>query len=118
MSVTLHRGGLTFPFAVYIMENPIFVVLRKYFYAVNGIDTPFTPDGGDIMLFGSYEAAKEHALTWCGRMARRVSLLCDCGELSAAACQCDYLVLQCVGHECYDNWCVRVGCEVYQKYVL
>lgn len=100
------------------MEKPIFVVLRKYFYVVNGIDTPFTPDGGDIMLFGSYEAAKAHALTWCGRLARRVSTLCDCGELSAAACQCDNLVMQCVGRECHDNMYVRVGCEVYQKYVL
>ena len=114
----MHHGGLTFPSVYLVMEKPIFVVLRKYFYVVNGIDTPFTPDGSDVLLFGSYNDAKAHALTWCERLARRVFTLCDCGELSAAACQCDNLVMQCVGRECLDNMYVRVRAEVYQKYVL
>ena len=100
------------------MEKPIFVVLRKYFCVVNGINRPFAPDGGDILLFGSYEAAKAHALTWCGLLARSISLLCDCGELPAAACQCDSLVMQCIGRECHDNIFVSISAEVYQKYVL
>lgn len=100
------------------MEKPIFVVLRKYFYVVNGIDTPFTPYGGDIMLFESYEGAKAFALKWCGRLARKVSTICEHGELSAAACKCDNLVMQCVGRECVYNMYVCVCAEIYQKYVL
>ena len=100
------------------MKKPVFVVLRKYFYVVNGVDTPFTPDGGDIVLFGSYESAKEAALNWCRRFAKNVSTLCDYGEISAAACQIDDMVMQCVGRDCYDGLYMRVGAEVYQKYVL
>lgn len=114
----MHRGGLTSPSAVYIMEKPIFVVLRKYFYEKNGIDTPFTPDGSDVMLFGSYDDAKEYALSWCGRLARRVSTPVDCGELSAVACQSATLVLHCIGLECYVKMYARVSAEIYQKYVL
>lgn len=100
------------------MEKPVFVVLRKYFSFANGFDTPFPCDGGDIKLFGSYEDAKEHALTWCERLAGSVSTLCDCGELPAAACQIDNLVMQCVGRDCSYPLYVRVVAEVYQKYVL
>lgn len=100
------------------MEKPVFVVLRKYFYVVNGIDTPFTPDGGDIVLFGSYESAKEASLKWCHHFAKNVTTLCDYGEISAVACIIDEMVMQCVGRECYDGLYMRVSAEVYQKYVL
>lgn len=101
-----------------VMKKPVFVVLRKYFSVANGFDTPFTSDGGDILLFDSYEGAKAHALTWCERLARCVSTLCDCGELSPAACQIDNLVMKCVGRDCSYPLYVRVVAEVYQKYVL
>lgn len=101
-----------------VMEKPIFVVLRKYFFVSHNIDTPCTSDGGDILLFGSYEAAKENALTWCGRMASQVVAFCDIGELPASACQLDNLVFQCVGRECHDTLYTRVSCEIFQKYVL
>lgn len=117
-SVPLHRKEITSPFALYIMEKPVFVVLRKYYHVVGGVVAPFSPDGGDILLFGSYDAAKASAIKWCGQLSPRVSTLCDCGELSAAACQCDNLVMQCRGNECFDNAYVRVVAEVYQKYVL
>lgn len=100
------------------MDKPIFVVLRKYYHLCGGYVSPFSPDGGDILLFDSYDDAKAFALKWCGRLAPRVSVLCDCGELSAAACKCDNLVMQCRGNECFDNTYVRVIAEVYQKYVL
>lgn len=110
--------GITSPFAVYIMEKPVFVVLKKYFHVVNGIDTPFTPDGGDIMLFGSYDEAKESALKWCEYFSHDVFTYCDNGELPAAPCNYDNLVMQCVGSKCYELHLVRVVAEVYQKYVL
>lgn len=100
------------------MNKPVFVVLRKYYHVVYGVVTPFSPDGGDILLFSSYDAAKEYALTWCSRLASQVSTLCDCGELSPSACQCDNLVMQCFGRECFDNAYVRVVAEIYQKDVL
>lgn len=101
-----------------VMEKPVFVVLRKYYRSERGVYSPFSPDGGDVLLFGTYEAAKENALTWCSRMARNVSTLCECGELPAAACQYDNLVMQCLGRDCYDGGFTRLIAEVYQKYVL
>lgn len=100
------------------MGKPVFVLLKKYFYVVNGFDTPITPDGYDVLLFGSYDDAKEKALAWCAQLARNVATLCDCGELSAAASQGDDLVMQCCGNECFYNAYVRVIAEIYQKYVL
>lgn len=110
--------GLTSPFAVYIMEKPVFVVLRKYFHVVNGACVPFVLDGGDVELFGTYDAAKESALKWCENLAHDVFTYCDIGELPAAPCQYDNLVLQCIGSECSVPCIVRVVAEVYQKYVL
>lgn len=100
------------------MKKPVFVVLKKYFHVVSGYDTPFTPANSDIELFRSYEAAKECALSWCNTMARQVDVLCDCGALSEAASQCDNLVMQCVGYNCYGSLYVRIGADNYQKYVL
>lgn len=100
------------------MKTPVFVVLKKYFYSAHGVDTPFTSDGGDILLFGSYEEAKKQALKWCCNLAEQVNLLCDVGELHEAACQIDNLVMQCVGHGCHDVVCVLISAEIYQKYVL
>lgn len=100
------------------MKKPVFVVLKKYFYSVRGVDTPFTSDGGDILLFGSYEEAKKQALKWCSDLAEQVNLLSDIGELPEAACQIDNLVMQCVGHGCYGVVFVRIGAEIYQKYVI
>lgn len=114
----MHRGGLTFPSALLVMNKPVFVVLRKYYHFVYEVVAPFSPDGGDILLFSSYDAAKESALTFCSRMASQVSAFCDCGELTPSACQCDNLVMQCFGWECFDDAYVRVVAEIYQKYVL
>lgn len=79
---------------------------------------PFCPDGGDILLFGSYDEAKESALKWCRGMADDVICLSDCGELPDVACQIDNLVLQCLGRFCSDDSYERVEVEIYQKYVL
>lgn len=100
------------------MKKTVFVVLRKYYHVVNGVVAPFSTYGGDILLFSSYDEAMESALAWCGRLASQVSTLCDFGELSPSACQCDTLVMQCYGRECFDNAYVRVVAEIFQKYVL
>ena len=100
------------------MEKPIFVVLRKYFHVAYDSIYPFCPDGGDILLYDNYDVAKQSALKWCRGMADDVVCLCDCGELSAEACQIDSLVLQCFGRFCKDCSFVRVEVEIYQKYVL
>lgn len=100
------------------MEKPVFVVLKKYYRRVYDVVIPFSPDGGDIVLFSSYDEAKEYALSWCRRVSSQVSTLCECGELSPSACQCDNLAMQCIGRECFDTACVRVVAEIYQKYVL
>ena len=100
------------------MGKPVFVVLKKYFYSVGAIDTPFTSDGDDILLFNSFEDAKVNALAWCGRWARKVYELVDYGVLSEIACQHDNLVLQSSGSDCYDKAYSRVVVEIYQKYVL
>ncbi len=100
------------------MEKPIFVVLRKYYHDVRGVYSPYSPDGGDVLLFDTYEAAKDNALTWCSQMARSVLTLCECGELSPSACLTDNLVMQLVGKDCYDAGFSRLIIEVYQKYVL
>lgn len=94
------------------------MLLRKCFYVSSGVDVCFTPDGGDIELFSSYDDAKLYALSWCELMAREVSTYRDSGELSEAERQCDDLVMWCVGRDCYDRMYSRVGCEIYQKYVL
>lgn len=100
------------------MKKPVFVVLKKYFYSVRGVDTPFTTDGGDIALFDSYDEAKQQALRWCRNLAEQVSMLTDVGELPESACQIDNLVMQCVGRGFVDVSCERIGAEIYQKYVL
>lgn len=100
------------------MEKPIFVLLRKYFHVVNGACVPFVLDGGDVELFGSYDAAKESALKWCENLSRDVFSYCDIGELPAAPCQCDNLVFQCIGRESCVPVIVRVVAEIYQKDVL
>lgn len=100
------------------MKKPVFVLLKKYFYSVNGVDTPFTSDGGDVLLFENYETAKVQALKWCSNLANQVSLFVDVGELPEPACQIDNLVMQCIGRNCNDIACVRIVAEIYQKYVL
>lgn len=100
------------------MKKPVFVVLRKFYHVERGVYSPFSPDGGDILLFNSYDTARESALSWCARLSAQVSTLCECGELPEAPCQYDNLVMQCLGRECYDNVYVRVIAEIYQKYVL
>lgn len=100
------------------MKKRVFVVLKKYFYSIHGVDVPYTPDGGDILLFDSYDVAKAKALDWCSCLAEQVSVLTDVGELPDAACQIDSLVMQCLGRSFYGVSCERVVAEVYQKYVL
>jgi len=94
------------------------MVLRKYFHVVNGAYVPYVLDGGDVELFGSYDAAKESALKWCGSVCHDVLPYCDIGELPLASCQCDNLVFQCFGSESMVPCIVRVYAEIYQKYVL
>lgn len=99
------------------MKKTVFVVLRKYYHVVGCSVQPFSADGGDILLFPSYDEARGAALKWCGQMARQVSILCDYDELSATSAQYDDHVFRCVGRENRDAECVRVEAEIYQKYV-
>lgn len=114
----MHRGGLTFPSALYIMERPIFLVLHKAFHQVAGYDVAYCPCGMDVQLFLSYDAAMKAAVAWCEAMAKRVEVLESVGEISKAAAQYGDLVAQIVGNGCTDGFSRRVGCEIYQKYVL
>ena len=100
------------------MNKPVFVVLRKFYHASHGSLRAFSSDGADILLFDNYDVASKSALQWCERFAKSVSTLCDIGELPESACQIDNLVMQCVGQNCFDVSYMRVGCEIYQKYVL
>lgn len=100
------------------MKKPVFVLLRKYFHVVSGSCVPFVLDGGDVMLFETYDAAKESALKWCEQFAHDVFTYCDIGELPDAPCQFDNLVMQCIGSECCVPVIVRVVAEIYQKYVI
>lgn len=72
----------------------------------------------DVQLFLSYDAAMKAAVTWCNAMAKRVEVLESVGEISKAAAQYGDLVAQIVGNECTDGFSKRIGCEIYQKYVL
>jgi hypothetical protein len=100
------------------MERPIFVVLRKAFHQVAGYDVSYCPCGQDVQLFLSYDAAMKAALAWCHATAKRVEVCESLGEISRASAQYGDLVAQIVGNECTDRFSKRIGCEIYQKYVL
>lgn len=100
------------------MERPVFVVLRKGFHSVNGVDVAFCPDGMDVRLFFDYAKALEDAKAWCECNAHDVEILSDCGELSRAAAFISDLCAQVVGSRCSSPFYTRVGAVVYQKYVI
>lgn len=100
------------------MERPIFLVLHKAFHQVAGFDVAYCNCGMDVQLYLSYDAAMKAAIAWCEAMAKRVEVLESVGEISKAAAQYGDLVAQIVGNGCTDGFCRRVGCEIYQKYVL
>lgn len=72
----------------------------------------------DVELFLSYDEAMKAAIAWCEAMARDVVVLKSVGKISKGAAQYDDLVAQIVGNGCTDGFSSRVGCEIYQKYVL
>lgn len=101
-----------------VMKRPVFLVLRKAFHTLSGVDVAFCPDGMDVQLFLSYDAAMKAALAWCHATAKRVEVCESLGEISRAAAQYSDMVAQIVGNECTDGFSKRIGCEIYQKYVL
>lgn len=109
---------MTSPFAVYIMEKPIFVVLRKYFRLVDGVHTPFCPAGSDIAVFASFEEAKVSVMRWAVDMGKEQHVLCDWGELPRPACECDELVFSVSVSHCFTQVFANVGADILQKYVL
>ena len=100
------------------MKKPVFVVLRRYFSSIRGVNTPFAPASADVTIFESFEEAKGSVLRWAESMGKENFVFCDWGELPRAASQCDDLVFSISVSSCVSQNFVTVAADIYQKYVL